>query len=79
MSSEEVEVPVTWSEEALIEQLDGWSRTAIGKPAYEGAVRVENGVAVPEYPRAGLIIDVDAALPLIAEGADRFGRACASH
>ena len=40
---------------------------AIGKPAYEGAVVIENGRAVPEYPRAGLAIDVEAAVPLIAD------------
>jgi vancomycin resistance protein YoaR len=66
-SSTTIDVPVTFDEEALTTQLDTWSRTAIGKPAYEGAVRVENGVAVPEYPRAGLVIDIDAALPLIGE------------
>jgi vancomycin resistance protein YoaR len=65
-SSTEVAVPVTYDEQRLTELLDAWSRTAIAKPAYEGAVRIENGVAVPEYPRPGLVIDVDAALPLIA-------------
>ena len=66
-SSVEVEVPVTYDEAALTELLTGWSRTAIGKPAYEGAVVIENGRAVPEYPRAGLTIDIDAAVPLIGQ------------
>jgi vancomycin resistance protein YoaR len=66
-SSVDVPAPVTFDEQALADHLDQLSRTAIGKPAYEGAVRIENGVAVPEYPRAGLIIDVDAAIPLIAD------------
>lgn len=66
-SSETVVVPVTYDEEALEELLAEWSRTQVDKPAYEGAVLIENGTAVPEYPRAGLVIDVDAAVPLIAE------------
>jgi vancomycin resistance protein YoaR len=66
-SSVEIAVPVTYDEEALIELLDEWSRSKINKPAYEGAVLIENGTAVPEYPRAGLVINVDAAVPLIVE------------
>lgn len=62
-----IDVPVVVDEDALAEILHGLSRTAIGKPAYEGAVVVENGRAVPEYPRAGLVIDVDAAVPLIVD------------
>lgn len=66
-SSESVAVPVTYDQEALEELLAEWSRTQVDKPAYEGAVLIENGTAVAEYPRAGLVIDVDAAVPLIAE------------
>ena len=66
-SSATVDVPVTYDQEALEELLGEWSLTQVDKPAYEGAVRIENGTAVPEYPRAGLIIDIDAAVPLIAE------------
>ncbi|MGI9528070.1 MAG: VanW family protein [Acidimicrobiia bacterium] len=66
-STEAVPVPVTYDQEALEELLTEWTRTQVEKPAYEGAVLVENGTAVPEYPRAGLAIDVDAAVPLIAE------------
>ncbi|MGI9642306.1 MAG: peptidoglycan binding domain-containing protein, partial [Acidimicrobiia bacterium] len=66
-SLESVAVPVTYDQEALEELLAEWSRTQVNKPAYEGAVLIENGTAVPEYPRAGLVIDVDAAVPLIAE------------
>jgi vancomycin resistance protein YoaR len=66
-SSAAIEVPVTYDEEALEDLLAEWSKTEVAKPAYEGAVLIENGVAVPEYPRAGLMIEVDAAVPLIAE------------
>ena len=66
-STVSVDVPVTYDEEALAELLTEWSRTQIDKPAYEGAVRIENGRAVPEYPRAGTVIDVDAAIPVIGD------------
>jgi vancomycin resistance protein YoaR len=65
-STETIDVPVSFDRDALSALLSGLSRTAIGKPAYEGAVLVENGLAVPEYPRPGLVIDVDASIPLIA-------------
>ncbi|MGI9585243.1 MAG: VanW family protein, partial [Acidimicrobiia bacterium] len=74
VSSEEVPVPVTWDEAALIAQLDEISLTTINKPAYDGAVRVEGVTAIPEYPQAGLRIDVDAALPLIASQLETTGR-----
>ncbi|MDJ0791779.1 MAG: VanW family protein [Acidimicrobiia bacterium] len=66
-SSVTVDVPVTYDEEALRALLAEWSLTKIDKPAYEGAVRIESGQAVPEYPRAGLMIDADAAVPLIGQ------------
>lgn len=65
-STETIDVPVSFDREALSALLSGLSRTAIGKPAYEGAVLVDNGRAVAEYPRPGLVIDVDASIPLIA-------------
>jgi vancomycin resistance protein YoaR len=73
-STETIDAPVTVDEEALAAILTGLSRTAIGKPAYEGAVVIENGRAMPEYPRAGVVIDVDAAIPLIVEQLGRPDR-----
>lgn len=65
MSATSIDVPVSVDEDALAEILSGLSRTAIGKPAYEGAVVIRDRAAAPEYPQAGLVIDVDAAVPLI--------------
>ena len=73
-STEDIAVPIDVDEDALAEILRGLSRTAIGKPAYEGAVVVENGRAIPEYPRAGLVIDVDEAVPLIVDQLVRTDR-----
>ncbi|MDK1018829.1 MAG: VanW family protein [Actinomycetota bacterium] len=63
----EIEVPSTVDEEALRAILDRWTATVLDTPAHEGAVRVADGAAVPEYPRAGLRIDVDAALALMVK------------
>jgi vancomycin resistance protein YoaR len=65
-SSKDVPVVVTWDEAALAEQLDEISITTINKPAYDGAVKIQGTRAVAEYPQAGLRINVEAALPLIA-------------
>jgi vancomycin resistance protein YoaR len=64
-STIEIEIPTTIDEEAVIEILDEWTATVLDTPAYEGTVKISNGRAVPEYPRAGLRIDVEAAIPLI--------------
>jgi vancomycin resistance protein YoaR len=50
-------IPTTIDEEMTEVVLFGWDRTVVDQPAYEGAVLVENAVAVPEYPRPGALID----------------------
>jgi hypothetical protein len=50
--TEDVAVPTTLDEEAMLALLDDWNFTAIDKPAYEGAVIVVNGAPAPEYPVA---------------------------
>ncbi|MEE8485454.1 MAG: VanW family protein [Acidimicrobiia bacterium] len=66
-SAVEVPVPTTINEAALADLLDEWTVTVLDTPAYEGAVKISNGAAVPEYPQAGLRIDVEAATALIHE------------
>ena len=66
-TSMEIDVPITYDEELLVEYLEALTYTTVDKPAYEGAVLIENGRALPEYPKAGLLVDVDAALPLVAD------------
>jgi len=61
----ELTMPVTIDEARLAGVLDDWDRTVIDEPAYEGAVLVDIGALVPEYPRAGQMIDRTLALPLI--------------
>jgi vancomycin resistance protein YoaR len=63
--TEDIAVPTTLDSDAVVELLTDWNVTAIDKPAYEGAVIVENGVPAPEYPVAGLRIDEDTAVTLI--------------
>ncbi len=61
----ELAVPITIDEVLLGVVLDDWDRNVIDDPAYEGAVRVDNGVPVPEYPQAGQMIDRTVAVSLI--------------
>lgn len=66
-SSSEVAVPLTVDDELLSEVLEDWSHTVLDEPAYEGAVVVEDGVPVAEYPAAGQQIDQALAGPLVIE------------
>ncbi|MFB3049146.1 MAG: hypothetical protein ACE1Z9_03235, partial [Acidimicrobiia bacterium] len=70
----ELAVPITIDEALLSEVLDDWDHNVIDYPAYEGAVLVDNGVPVPEYPQAGQMIDRAPAIVLIVgalESAER--------
>ncbi len=49
----ELAVPITIDEALLGDVLDDWDHNVIDDPAYEGAVLVDNGVPIPEYPQAG--------------------------
>jgi vancomycin resistance protein YoaR len=74
-TSVELEIPTTIDEEALGSILDGWTKNVLEKPAYEGDVRIANGKATAEYPRAGVRIDVPAAIALIGDQLARTDRA----
>jgi vancomycin resistance protein YoaR len=71
----EVAIPSTVDEEALTAILDMWTETVLDTPAYEGAVKIANGEAVPEYPESGLRIDVPNAISLIGTQLARSDRA----
>jgi len=73
-STIEIDVPTTIDEEAIAGILAEWTATVLDTPAYEGTVKIENGRAVPEYPQAGLRIDVEAAIPLLHEQLARSDR-----
>jgi vancomycin resistance protein YoaR len=57
----ELPVPVTIDPDALDERIDVWEQEAINNPAHEGGVLIRNGVAEPDYPRAGEGVDQPAA------------------
>jgi vancomycin resistance protein YoaR len=63
----EVPVPFTLDAALLDDVLQSWDRSVLDEPAYEGAVVVEDGVPVPEYPAPGQMIDRGLAGPLIVE------------
>jgi vancomycin resistance protein YoaR len=73
-STVDVPVPTTIDEEALAIVLDNWTETVLDTPAYEGAVKIANGVAAPEYPQAGLRIDVPASIELLRAQLDRVDK-----
>jgi vancomycin resistance protein YoaR len=58
-------IPTTIDEEMTEVVLFDWDRSVVDQPAYEGAVLVENAVAIPEYPRPGALIDRPPALVVI--------------
>lgn len=74
-SSVDVAIPTTIDEEALGAILDGWTETVLDTPAYQGDVIIADGEATAEYPRAGLRIDIPAAISLIEEQIGRPDRA----
>ncbi len=61
----ELAVPITIDEALLGDVLDDWDHDVIDDPAYEGAVLVDNGVPIPEYPQPGQMIDRTPAIVLI--------------
>ncbi|GMQ92796.1 MAG: VanW family protein [Acidimicrobiia bacterium] len=73
-STIEVDVPTTIDEQAIAGILDNWTRSVLDTPAFEGTVRISNGTVVPEYPQAGLRIDVEASIPLLREQLSRIDR-----
>jgi vancomycin resistance protein YoaR len=67
-------VAIAYDDERLADVLDNWDHEVIDEPAYEGAVRVENGIPVPEYPQPGKKIDRPPAIPLIVDSLESMAR-----
>jgi vancomycin resistance protein YoaR len=67
-------IPTTIDEEMTEAVLFGWDRFVVDQPAYEGAVLVENAVAVPEYPRPGSLLDRPQAFDVISGSLATFER-----
>ena len=70
----EIEVPTTVDNEMIEIVFHEWDRTVVDHPAYEGAVLVENNVAVPEYPRPGSLIDRPPSFTNVAASLDTLNR-----
>jgi len=67
-------IPTTIDEEMTEAVLFSWDRSVVDQPAYEGAVLVENAVAVPEYPRPGSLLDRPQAFDAISRSLATFER-----
>ena len=74
-SSTDVAIPISIDEDALALVLEDWSVTVLSTPAFEGDVIIANGKAMAEYPKAGLRIDIPAAIELIETQLARPNRA----
>lgn len=57
----ELPVEVTIDPDTLDELIHGWEQQAINNPAHEGDVVIRDGIAEPDYPRAGEGVDRPAA------------------
>ncbi|MCL1693795.1 MAG: VanW family protein, partial [Actinomycetia bacterium] len=69
-----VPIPTTIDEEMTEAVLFDWDRSVVDQPAYEGAVLVENAVAIPEYPRPGALLDRPPAFASISASLATFER-----
>ena len=70
----EIEVHTTVDNEMIEVVFHEWDRSVVDHPAYEGAVLVENNVAVPEYPRPGALIDRLPSFEAVALSLDTLDR-----
>ncbi len=69
-----IPIPTSVDEEMIEAVLVDWDRSLVDHPAYEGAVLIESGAAVPEYPRPGALIDRPSAFAVIARSLATFDR-----
>ncbi len=63
----DIPVDATLDETALASMLSRASNDAIDNPPVNGALRIANGTVTPLYPKEGLRVDVEAALPLVRD------------
>jgi vancomycin resistance protein YoaR len=70
----ELELAVSYDDDAIADQLDAWETDAIPNPAYEGDIRVVRGDVLPIYPHEGLAIDRDPATELVEAALAELGR-----
>lgn len=64
-SQKQIQLAISYSEEAISKRLVQWQDSALAKPAFEGSVAVVDEVVTPEYPRTGDMIDSGAAIVIV--------------
>ncbi len=65
--SVDIPLPFTVDRSAVRDQLNSWESAAIPNPAYEGAVLVEDGEVVVEYPREGQRLEEETSAEIVFE------------
>ncbi len=61
----DLDVPIQVDAAALDAIFDAWDSRFVGRPAHDGGILVEDGVATPDYPRNGMAVDREAARAVI--------------
>jgi vancomycin resistance protein YoaR len=65
-SAEDVELLIDFDDDAIEAQIETWEEQAIPNPAFSGAVEIEDGVVVTQYPEDGLALDQETAFGQVA-------------
>lgn len=72
--TEQVPLDITFDQAAIDRVFDAWEGAAVANPAFEGAVRISDGVVTPEYPTPGQRIDRAFALTQIEREMTRLDK-----
>jgi vancomycin resistance protein YoaR len=65
-STEDVELAIDFDDDAIEAQIETWEEQAIPNPAFSGAVEIEDGTVVTQYPEDGLALDQETAFRQVA-------------
>jgi vancomycin resistance protein YoaR len=65
-NTEDVDLAIDFDDDAIEAQIETWQEQAIPNPAFSGAVDIEDGVVVTQYPEDGLALDQETAFRQVA-------------
>lgn len=65
-NAEDVDLAIEFDDDAMETQIETWEEQAIPNPAFGGAVDIEDGIVVTQYPEDGLALDQQTAYRQVA-------------
>jgi vancomycin resistance protein YoaR len=65
-SAEDVDLLIDFDDDAIEARIETWEEQAIPNPAFSGAIEIEDGVVVTQYPEDGLALDQETAFGQVA-------------